>query len=76
MKPREDEMQERRRRRIEKYVKSLPAAQRSLTKDEFDALFAQGYVANDGKLTDKGQLKLHQLELLEWMKKRAKKESK
>ncbi len=77
---REQEMAARRRRRIERWFKSLPPEkQKPPTKKETAKLVREGLVNKNGGLTNAGELRLLQLETLEWMannpldKRRAKK---
>ena len=59
-----------RRRRIEKWFKSLsPEKQVPPTKKETNKLVREGLVEKGGGLTDAGELRLLQLETLEWMAK-------
>lgn len=63
----EIEREERRYRRLKKYVKSLKPENQKLSKSEHQELIDAGLATCSG-LTDKGKLRLHQLELLEWMR--------
>jgi hypothetical protein len=85
---REEEMQARQRRKLERWHKSLPRDRREALEKECVGdtptnrkLLAEGLIepCSDSKtgyiLTPVGELRLHQLELIEWMvKDKAKKE--
>lgn len=63
---RSEEIEARRFRRAKRYINSLPPSERILKDSEIEKFKQEGLFDENG-LTPKGQLMLHQLELLEWM---------
>jgi hypothetical protein len=68
---RQREMEDRRHRVLKKYIQSVPLQERFPKAEVLEKLLEAGLIDDDFKLTDAGQLRMHQLQLLEWMKKHA-----
>jgi len=66
---REQEMRAAQDRRIERWYRSLTPEERQPNMEVMDELYKQGYVDETNVITAKGELYMHQLRLLEWMKK-------
>lgn len=64
---REDEIKERQRRRSQRWYNSLTPEQRKPNKKILAQLRRDGYVDENNLITEKGELYLHQLRILEWM---------